>query len=78
VFRDAVAIAHQMPHHKVLRFRRNLTNMLGVREREVRFPDVHLRSYSLMPVTPKKKAKAKKPVTKAAAKPKAAKKTKKK
>ncbi len=31
-----------------------------------------------MPVTPKKKAKAKKPVTKAAAKPKAAKKTKKK
>jgi hypothetical protein len=44
VLGDAVVIAHQMSHHKVLRFGFNLTNMLSVREREVRFPDVHLRS----------------------------------
>lgn len=31
-----MAIAHQMSHHEVLRFGRNLTNMLRVREREVR------------------------------------------
>lgn len=78
MLRDGVAIAHQMSQHKVLRFGRKLTNMLRVRGREVRYPDVHLRSHSLMPMIAKKKAKAKKPVSKAAAKPKAAKKTKKK
>ena len=44
----------------------------------MRSPDPESKEHSLMPMTAKRKAKAKKPMSKAAAKPKAAKKTKKK
>ena len=66
-----------MRQHKVLRLRAKLLNMLTFGGAGCAHTDVR-RSHSLMPMIAKKKAKAKKPMSKAAAKPKAAKKTKKK